>query len=38
MKRKSGHVAQQRVWEETREEFEAKVPEIKAVYEKLDVE
>ncbi|KAM0229728.1 hypothetical protein ACHAPO_009801 [Fusarium lateritium] len=35
MERKSGHVAQKRVWEETREEFEAKVPEVKAVYEML---
>ncbi|KAK3368633.1 hypothetical protein B0H63DRAFT_515191 [Podospora didyma] len=35
MERKSGHVAQQRVWEETRAEFEAKVPEIKSVYEML---
>jgi hypothetical protein len=35
MERKSGHVAQKRVWDETREEFEAKVPEVKAVYEML---
>ncbi|KAH6967121.1 hypothetical protein EDB82DRAFT_437420 [Fusarium venenatum] len=35
MERKSGHAAQKRVWEETREEFEAKVPEVKAVYEML---
>ncbi|CAG7554598.1 unnamed protein product [Fusarium equiseti] len=34
--RKSGWAAQKRVWEETREEFEAKVPEVKAVYEMLD--
>ena len=38
MERKSGRVAQQRVWEETRKEFEAKAPEVKAVYEKLDTE
>ena len=36
MERKSGHIAQQRVWEETRTEFEAKVPEIKAIYDLLD--
>lgn len=36
MERKSGFAAQKRVWEETREEFEAKVPEVKAVYEMLD--
>lgn len=38
MERKSGHVAQKRVWEETRNEFEAKAPEIKAVYKMLDTE
>lgn len=36
MERKSGHMAQQRVWEETRSELEAKVPEVKSVYEMLD--
>lgn len=35
MERKSGHVAQQQLWNETRKEFEAKVPEVKAVYEML---
>jgi retinol dehydrogenase 12 len=37
MNRKSGRMAQQRVWDETRSELEAKVPEVKAVYEMLDV-
>lgn len=37
MLRKSGQAAQQRVWEETRKEFEAKVPEVKAIYDLLDV-
>lgn len=36
MQRKSGGIAQQRVWEETRREFEAKAPEVKAVYELLN--
>jgi hypothetical protein len=36
MVRKSGRMAQQRVWEETRSRFEAKIPEVKAVYEMLD--
>jgi hypothetical protein len=36
MSRKSGLAAQQRVWQETRDEFEKKVPEVKAVYEMLD--
>lgn len=36
MERKSGHVAQQCVWEETRSEFEGKAPEVKSVYEMLD--
>lgn len=36
MQRKSGLQAQQRVWDEARSEFEAKVPEVKAVYEMLD--
>ena len=36
MERKSGRVAQQRVWEETRDEFEAKAPEVESVYKTLD--
>ncbi|KAH7245193.1 hypothetical protein BKA59DRAFT_555185 [Fusarium tricinctum] len=36
MERKSGRAAQQRVWEETRQELESKAPEVKAVYEMLD--
>lgn len=36
MERKSGHMAQQRVWEETRSELETKAPEVKPVYEMLD--
>jgi hypothetical protein len=36
MERKSGRMAQQRVWEETRSELEAKVAEVKSVYEMLD--
>ena len=36
MERKSGRMAQQRVWQETRSELEAKVPEVKSVYETLD--
>ena len=36
MERKSGRIAQQRVWDETRREFESKVPEVKAVYDLLD--
>jgi hypothetical protein len=36
MERKSGHAAQQRLWEETRSELEGKVPSLKAVYEMLD--
>lgn len=35
MERKSGREAQQQVWNETKQELEAKVPEIKAVYELL---
>ena len=35
MLRKSGRLAQQRVWDETRSEFEAKVPEVKAIYDML---
>ena len=35
MERKNGRVAQKRVWEETKEEFESKVPEAKAVYAML---
>lgn len=41
MERQSGLMAQQRVWAETREELEAKAPEVKYVYktlgEKLDI-
>ncbi|GAB1315623.1 Short-chain dehydrogenase/reductase tropG [Madurella fahalii] len=36
MTRKSGQVAQQRVWEETREELEAKIPEVRDVYRMLE--
>lgn len=36
MERQSGRAAAQRVWEETKAEFEAKVPEVKSVYELLD--
>ncbi|KAJ4168600.1 hypothetical protein NW754_010521 [Fusarium falciforme] len=36
MNRKSGRIAQQRVWDETRAELEGKVPEVKAIYEMLD--
>lgn len=36
MLRKSGQVAQQRVWDETRSELEGKVPEVKSVYQLLD--
>lgn len=36
MNRKSGRIAQQRVWDEARAEFEGKVPEVKAIYEMLD--
>ena len=35
MERHSGLKARQRVWDETREELEAKVPEVKSVYEIL---
>ncbi|KAK3985406.1 hypothetical protein QBC44DRAFT_335117, partial [Cladorrhinum sp. PSN332] len=35
MVRKSGQIAQQKVWEESKAEFEAKVPEVKAVYNLL---
>ncbi|EON96714.1 putative short-chain dehydrogenase-reductase-like protein [Phaeoacremonium minimum UCRPA7] len=35
MNRKSGQKIQKQVWEETRAEFEAKVPEVKLVYEML---
>lgn len=35
MERKSGRAAQQRVWEEARAEFEAKVPEVKSIYDVL---
>jgi hypothetical protein len=36
MDRKRGREVQERVWQETKEEFEKKVPEVKAVYEMLD--
>lgn len=36
MERKSGRAAQQRVWEETKEEFLKNIPELKAVYGMLD--
>lgn len=36
MERKSGQAAQLRVWEETRDEFEKKVPQVKAIYDILD--
>lgn len=36
MERKSGRVAQLRVWEEARDEFGAKAPEVRRVYEMLD--
>lgn len=36
MVRKSGQLKQQRVWEETRDEFITKVPEVRAIYEILD--
>ncbi len=36
MERESGKVAQQRVWEEARDEFEKKVEEVKAVYKGLE--
>jgi len=35
MLRKNGQIAQKQLWEETRQEFEAKVPEVKAVYKVL---
>lgn len=35
MNRKSGHLAQQQAWEETRKEFVAKVPEVKPIYDML---
>ncbi|KAF4471970.1 WW domain-containing oxidoreductase [Fusarium albosuccineum] len=36
MLRKSGQIAQQRVWDEARQELEAKVPEVKDIYKMLD--
>ncbi|KAK6426329.1 hypothetical protein LTR95_016145 [Oleoguttula sp. CCFEE 5521] len=36
MERGSGHRYQQRVWDETRQELEANVPDIKAVYATLE--
>ncbi|KAK6354015.1 hypothetical protein TWF730_008435 [Orbilia blumenaviensis] len=38
MDRKSGRMAQKRVWEETRDVLEAKVPEVKAIFDLLDTE
>lgn len=38
MNRKSGLAAQQRVWEETKEELLKNIPELKAVYGMLDDE
>lgn len=35
MERQSGHVAQQRVWEETKSELVGKVPELQQVYDML---
>ncbi|KAI9152296.1 Highly reducing polyketide synthase FUM1 [Paramyrothecium foliicola] len=37
MDRLNGRIAQQRTWEELRSELEAKVPEVKMVFEKLDI-
>lgn len=37
MERQSGKKNQQRVWEETRQELEGKVPDVKAVYAMLDI-
>lgn len=36
MERKSGRAAQLRVWQETRDELESKIPEVKAIYKILD--
>lgn len=36
MQRQSGQRNQKRVWEETRQELESKVPEVKAVFDMLD--
>ncbi|KXS97300.1 hypothetical protein AC578_4567 [Pseudocercospora eumusae] len=36
MQRPNGKAQQERVWQETKEEFVAKVPEVMAVYEMLD--
>lgn len=38
MERESGRAAQRRVWQETRAEFEKKVPEVEAIYRILDGE
>lgn len=35
MVRTSGQIAQERVWVETREELESKVPEVREVYDML---
>lgn len=36
MQRPNGKAQQEKVWQETKEEFVAKVPEVLAVYEILD--
>jgi hypothetical protein len=36
IERKSGQAAQKRVWDETMDEFLAKVPEVRDVYSVLD--
>ncbi|KAF3141749.1 hypothetical protein TWF703_001771 [Orbilia oligospora] len=38
MERNSGHIAQKRVWDETRAVLEEKVPEVKAIYDLLDAQ
>jgi hypothetical protein len=36
MKRSSGHILQQRIWQETKDVFEKAVPEVGTVYSLLD--
>lgn len=36
MERASGHIRQQRIWQETRDVLEKGVPEVKAVYAMFD--
>jgi hypothetical protein len=36
MKRSSGHILQQRIWQETKDVFEKAVPEAATVYSLLD--